>query len=131
MKVCCRVCGLLVAAAILPACYAEDSIDHICEESARSPTVLAVDQPNSVSLQLSCDEELTLSQWLLEVRRSSPGPPYGGNELIADRPTGRDFTLTGTYTPDSSSNLDEIRVLATDQRGVVDEIVEIDWESSP
>lgn len=122
---------VLLAVAVLPACFAEDSVGYVCEERGRSPTVLAIGQPNALSLELSCDQELTLTQWSLQAAPASVGPPSGSVALTADRPTGRDFTLTGTFTPQSYWRLDDLLIVATDERGVRDRIVEIDWEHPP
>ena len=131
MGVCRQLCGGLVAAAVLPGCYAEDTIEYACEERGRSPAVLVPGEPAALTLQLSCEDELTLAQWDLLAQPSSLGPPSGGASLTADRTTGRDFTLTGNFTPESYWRLDELEIRATDDRGVRDIIVMVDWEHPP
>lgn len=122
---------VLVAAALLPACFTEESVGHVCEERARSPAVLVVGQPNALSLQLRCDRELTLSGWGLQASPDSLGPPSGSVTLTADVPSGRDFTLTGDFTPQAYWRLEALLILATDERGARDHVVVVDWESPP
>jgi len=121
----------LLAVAILPGCFADDPVVRVCEERARSPAVLVVGQRNELSLQLSCDRELTLEMWSLQASPDSLGPPSGGTSLTADVATGRDFTLTGSFTPEAYWSLDNLLILATNERGMRDHIVVVDWENPP
>lgn len=120
---------LVFVLAVAPGCFAEDSIDFVCHERARAPAVLPIDQAVELSLELSCDEDLSVSGWDLVAPPRGLGPPSESTTLTADRAQGREFRLVGTFTARSYVDLEAIRVSAVgdDRRNVL--ILRVDWSA--
>jgi hypothetical protein len=62
---------------------------------------------------------------------ASFGAPSASAVLTADRAQGREFALSGTFTPQSYVSLDAIAVSATRDDGVHDTLIVVDWSVAP
>lgn len=113
-------------------CVAEDSVDAVCHERARTPAVLAGNgTPTAVALTVSCEQDLALAQWNLHAAPASVGAPSESAVLAADRARGREFALVGTFTPQAYVRLDAVEVSATRDDGVHDTLIVVDWSVAP
>jgi len=122
-------CRLVFVLAVAPACFAEDTIDFVCHERARSPEVLPIDQPTPVTLDVSCAAEPGLTRLYLYAPPNQLGAPSGDAPLTATPTSGLEFRLEGTFTAQSYLDLAAISVRGVNdqQRSVT--LVSVDWSA--